>query len=292
MRKFNMSFDKEYSLKKDHFEEILNSFTASLENIPEPLLSSVVYSLSSGGKRLRPVLLLASAEAFGAKEDQSIRLLALAVECIHTYSLIHDDLPCMDNADLRRDKPTNHKVYGESVAVLAGDALLNLAYELLFKAIIISPNENKECLVKAGRLIAEKCGATGLIGGQVADTVVGNSKHISTKLNYIYQHKTADLISSALAAGAIAAGASESDIEKIGKVGDEVGYAFQIVDDLLDAENGEDEGKCTFAGVYGNNECRKTVADKTALALDMLSGLNGDFSFIHSLIKNLSLRKA
>ena len=286
-----MYFDKEYGKRKNGFEEYLKGYLSNLNHIPEPLLSSMIYALSGGGKRLRPVLFLSCSEAFGASDKDSVNLLALAIECIHTYSLIHDDLPCMDNADLRRGKPTCHKVYGESIAVLTGDALLNLTYELMFKAVSISSSDNARRFVRAAKLIADNCGATGLIGGQVVDTVVDSSRHLSAKLNYIHQHKTADLISAAMTAGAIVGGATNEDIETIAKIGDNIGFAFQIVDDILDSESGEDEGKCSFVNVYGKKEARNAVADKTALALDLLLKLKGDFSFIHSLISHLSLRK-
>lgn len=286
-----MSFEREYAQRKARFEETLSKFVANLKNIPQPLSASIIYSLQSGGKRLRPILLYTCAEAFGVKNSCGLDKLALSVECIHTYSLIHDDLPCMDNSDYRRGKPTNHKIYGECTAVLAGDALLNLAYELLFDAAIDCPLDEKDRYLRAGKLIADYCGATGLIGGQTVDTVVDDTKHISTRLNYIYQHKTADLISACMAAGAIIAGASENDVALIKSVGDNIGYAFQIVDDLLDLDSGEDEGKHTFVNVYGEKEGRKAVADKTTFALDTLATINGDFAFLRSMIKNLSLRK-
>ena len=286
-----MSFEKEYSQKKAHFEQTLSDFVASLKDIPQPLLSSIVYSLQSGGKRLRPILLSSCAEEQKTKNGDGLDKLALAVECVHTYSLIHDDLPCMDNADMRRGKPSNHKIYGECTAVLAGDSLLNLTYELLFEAIVTCSFDERERYIRAGKLIADCCGATGLIGGQTVDTVVDDTKHIATRLNYVYQHKTADLIAASMTAGAIAAGASETDIELIKSVGDNMGYAFQIVDDLIDLDSGEDAGKQTFVNVYGEKEGRKAVADKTTFALDTLAKLNGDFSFLRSMIKNLSLRK-
>lgn len=286
-----MSFEKEFLQKKAEFEKTLADFIADLKNIPQPLLSSMTYSLQSGGKRLRPILLLTCAQAFGAKDDACLNKLALAVECVHTYSLIHDDLPCMDNADMRRGKPSNHKIYGECTAVLSGDALLNLAYELIFGAVAECPFEVKERYIRAGKLIADCCGATGLIGGQTVDTVVDDTKHTATRLNYIYQHKTADLIAASMTAGAMVAGASEADIELIKSIGDNMGYAFQIVDDLLDLDSGEDEGKHTFVNVYGEKEGRKAVADKTAFALDTLTKLKVDFSFLHAMIKNLSMRK-
>lgn len=286
-----MAFEKDYEEIKERFENYYNSFISGLTDIPEPLHSSMVYSLSSEGKRLRPILFLSAADIFGAEETESLYKTACAIECIHTYSLIHDDLPCMDNSDMRRGKPSNHKVYGEDVAVLAGDALLNLVYELLFDAVTLASNESKDKFIRAGKIISERAGARGLIGGQVVDTSVDMTKHVSAKLNYIYQHKTADLIGVSLMAGALVGGADESEIKKIREAGDNIGYAFQITDDILDMEDKDDDNKMNFVKVYGIKEARRAVSDKTALALTQLSSLDKDVSFLRSLTKYLSIRK-
>lgn len=286
-----MSFEKEYSDRKERFENYFNNFVAQLTDIPELLLSSIKYSLTSGGKRLRPILFLEANRIFGGKETESLLKTACAIECIHTYSLIHDDLPCMDNSDYRRGKPSNHIIYGEGVAVLAGDALLNMVYELLFEAATLCEENQRDQYVRAGKIIADLIGAKGLIAGQVVDIAVDIEKHISTRINYIYQHKTADLISAALMAGAIIGGAEDSDIKQIKEFGDNFGYSFQIVDDLLDEEDSEDKEKSTFVGVYGKKEARRAVSDRTAMALEQLSFLNKDVAFLRSLVKNSSIRK-
>lgn len=284
-----MSFEKEYSERKEKFESYFNNFKEQLSDIPEPLLSSMKYSLSSGGKRLRPILLLETAKIFGAGETESLYKTACAIECVHTYSLIHDDLPCMDNSDTRRGKPSNHIVYGEGVAVLAGDALLNIVYELLFEAISLCEENLKPRYVRAGKMIADSIGSKGLIAGQIMDIAVDTAKHVSTRLNYIYQHKTADLISAALMAGAIIGGASEVEIKRIKEFGDNFGYSFQIVDDLLDEEDETD--KNTFVGVYGKKEAKRAISDRTAMALTQLSSSEKDVEFLRSLVKHLSIRK-
>lgn len=287
-----MSFEKEYDERKERFENYLNSFIGGLGDIPEPLYSSIAYSLvGNGGKRLRPILFIIAAEMFDAQETESLLKMASAIECLHTYSLIHDDLPCMDNADMRRGKASNHKVYGEDVAVLSGDALLNMAYELLFEAVSLADDDIKNNYIRAAKLISELAGARGLIAGQVVDTAVDTGKHISTRLNYIYQHKTADLITASLLAGAIVGGATEFDIGRLREAGDNIGYVFQIVDDLIDFDKGEDEDKNTFVKIYGIKEAKRAVSDRTAMALTQLSALNKNTSFLRTLVKNLSIRK-
>ncbi len=287
-----MTFEKEYYEKKERFENYLNSLVGGFRDIPEPLYSAITYSLvGNSGKRLRPILFLAAAQLFVAEETESLLKTACAIECLHTYSLIHDDLPCMDNSDTRRGKPSNHKVYGEDVAVLAGDALLNMAYELLLDAVTLCENTSKHNYIRAAKLISELAGSRGLIAGQVVDTAVDTEKHVSARLNYIYQHKTADLITASLLSGAVVGGASEADIGKIREAGDNIGYVFQIMDDLIDFESGEDEGKNTFVHIYGVKEAKRAVSDRTAMAMTQLSALNGDTSFLRLLVKNLSIRK-
>lgn len=286
-----MSFDKKYAGYKDRFERAFYALMGGLQEVPEPLYSSMQYAVTSGGKRLRPVLLCVGCEMFADKITAAAEKAACAVECIHTYSLLHDDLPCMDNADLRRGKPSSHKVFGECVAVLTGDALLNYAYELLFEAASECEPEQRDRFIRAGKLISRLAGKNGLVGGQILDTVDGNRKHLSIKLNYVYQHKTADLITASLCAGAIIGGASEADLKLLTEVGDNLGYGFQITDDLIDRKNGEDSDKKTFVEVYGVRESKKAVCDRTALALTALSKINADTSFLHALIKKFAIRK-
>jgi geranylgeranyl diphosphate synthase type II len=182
----------------------------------------MLYSLEAGGKRLRPILVLALLHTYKQAEDAGIST-ACAVEMIHTYSLIHDDLPCMDDDDLRRGKPTNHKVFGEAMAVLAGDGLLTQSFSL----IVNDP-------------FSSSAGAEGMVGGQVAD-MEGESKNLSLhELQYIHENKTAKLLSFSIISGAILAGAPEEDIEKLRKYAYHLGIAFQIQDDILDIEGSQE----------------------------------------------------
>lgn len=285
------AFEKEFQSKKERFEKYFSSFTDNIKDVPEPLISSMKYSLSGTGKRIRPLLLLSAADAFKEEESESRYKMACAIECVHTYSLIHDDLPCMDNSDLRRGKPTNHKIFGECVATLAGDALLNLVYETIFDAVMSCPESQRSRYIQAGKIIADLSGSRGLIAGQIVDTVVTTDKHLAAHLNYVYQHKTADLISASLMAGAIIGGAAEQEIKKIKEIGDNIGYIFQIVDDILDADSASDENKNTFISLYGSAKAKAAITDRTAIALELLSSTGGNVSFLRSFVRNLSARK-
>lgn len=220
--------------RKQRIEEAMPVYIEKLQ-APETLKKAMLYSLEAGGKRLRPILVLAVLHTYKQAEDAGIST-ACAVEMIHTYSLIHDDLPCMDDDDLRRGKPTNHKVFGEAMAVLAGDGLLTQSFSL----IVNDPFSSSE---KKLRIISElvlSAGAEGMVGGQVAD-MEGESKNLSLhELQYIHENKTAKLLSFSIISGAILAGAPEEDIEKLRKYAYHLGIAFQIQDDILDIEGSQE----------------------------------------------------
>ncbi|RPK15680.1 polyprenyl synthetase family protein [Priestia endophytica] len=223
------SYLKEY---KTLVEELLPTQIEALQ-MPSLLKESMLYSLTAGGKRIRPILLLATLEAFG--KDKSLGYeAACAVEMIHTYSLVHDDLPNMDDDDLRRGKPTNHKVFGEAAAILAGDALLTYSFQIVTKA-----NLSPEIKLLVIEELARAAGAEGMVGGQMAD-IEGEEKKLSLKeLEYIHEHKTGKLLSFGIIAGAIIAGASEDQLSHLKNFSYHLGLAFQIQDDILDIEGNE-----------------------------------------------------
>ncbi|RAS88673.1 polyprenyl synthetase family protein [Priestia endophytica] len=223
------SYLKEY---KKLVEELLPTQIEALQ-MPSLLKESMLYSLTAGGKRIRPILLLATLEAFG--KDKSLGYeAACAVEMIHTYSLVHDDLPSMDDDDLRRGKPTNHKVFGEAAAILAGDALLTYSFQIVTKA-----NLSPEIKLLVIEELARAAGAEGMVGGQMAD-IEGEEKKLSLKeLEYIHEHKTGKLLSFGIIAGAIIAGASEDQLSHLKNFSYHLGLAFQIQDDILDIEGNE-----------------------------------------------------
>ena len=236
------------------------------------------YSLNVGGKRIRPILFMLVYNMYKGKDKEIIDM-AAAIEMIHTYSLIHDDLPCMDNDDLRRGKPTNHKVYGENIAVLAGDALLNEAMILLMD---FSIKNGKDALV-AAREIAYAAGADGMIGGQVVDIINEGKKISKEELNYMHLKKTGELIRASIVAGAILAEVDKSEIELLNKFGLNLGLAFQIKDDILDVTGDvnklgkntlADGNKSNFITMYGLEECKvmcENLTDECITILDKIS---------------------
>ena len=236
------------------------------------------YSLNVGGKRIRPILFMLVYNMYKGKDKEIIDM-AAAIEMIHTYSLIHDDLPCMDNDDLRRGKPTNHKVYGENIAVLAGDALLNEAMILLMD---FSIKNGKDALV-AAREIAYAAGADGMIGGQVVDIINEGKKISKEELNYMHLKKTGELIRASIVAGAILAEVDKSEIELLNKFGLNLGLAFQIKDDILDVTGDvnklgkntlADGNKSNFITMYGLEECKVMCEDLTAECITLLDKIS------------------
>jgi geranylgeranyl diphosphate synthase, type II len=228
---------------------------------PATLHRAVRYSLFAGGKRIRPILVLASGEAVGG-EREALLPLACAVEMIHTYSLIHDDLPAMDNDDLRRGKPTSHKVFGEAVAILAGDALLTRAFHLMAET---SPEWEAARLrrrLQAAALLGDACGTTGLIGGQIEDLAAEGHAIGAEALERLHRAKTGALLGACVRGGAVLGGADEADLARLTRYASAIGLAFQVVDDILDATEaaaalgktaGKDAaaGKATYVSVHG-----------------------------------------
>ena len=250
-----------------------------MENLPpQPLRSAMRYSLLLPGKRIRPTLLLAAYHL--VKEDwESVLPFACALEMIHTYSLIHDDLPAMDDDELRRGKPTNHRVYGENMAILAGDGLLNMAYETMLGAPFTQAHPAQA--VSAMREIAHRAGVCGMIAGQTLDVKLEGCEPSRESVRYIHLHKTADLLTAPITAGLMLAGATEEQIEAGRVYGRGIGLAFQIVDDLLDIEGdaallgkqtGMDaqRGKMTWPAVCGVDQARK---DAQAAVDDAVSAM-------------------
>lgn len=218
--------------RKKLVEDALFSYMKSVE-APEVLLESMNYSLKAGGKRLRPLLVLATLKSFGKPEELGIPV-ACAVEMIHTYSLVHDDLPSMDDDDFRRGKPTNHKVYGEAMAILAGDALLTHSFEVMEDLLNLDVKPMK--VVTLMKELAKAAGPRGMVGGQVAD-MEGEGAQLSLQdLEYIHRNKTGKLLGYSIVAGAILGDATEEHISKLEQFADHLGLAFQIRDDILDIE--------------------------------------------------------
>ncbi len=268
--------------------------------VPQLLAEAMRYSLSAGGKRVRPVLLLATVEMLGGSVEEALPL-ASALEMIHTYSLIHDDLPGMDDDDLRRGRPTNHKVYGVGQAILAGDGLLNAAYEWMLANALRYPEHSLRHL-RAIREIAVRAGVTGMIAGQCIDLMSENMEPDFERLRYIDRHKTADLLTAPLMAAAFLCAADDWQIRALETFGENVGVAFQIDDDLLDIEGdavllgkatGMDAkmGKMTWPAMAGVQEARRESAKLWDRARDAIAEFGPDGWFLREFAEVLSRRK-
>lgn len=279
---------------KELVDNYLSNYFKDKGSYNSLIYDAASYSLNVGGKRIRPILFMLVYFMYKG-EDKEIIDMASAIEMIHTYSLIHDDLPCMDNDDLRRGKPTNHKVYGENIAVLAGDALLNEAMILLMD---FSIKHGKDALV-AAREIAYAAGADGMIGGQVVD-IINEGKRISKEeLNYMHLKKTGELIRSSIVAGAILAEADKSEIDLLNKFGMNLGLAFQIKDDILDVTGDveklgkntlADVNKSNFITMYGLEECKVMCEDLTAECITILDKISVNTDILKELTIELLKR--
>lgn len=245
-----MDFNKYLSDKRQLIEQKLDLLVAKNDEIPV-ITDAMRYSLFAGGKRLRPILALMTCELFSGSEEEVLPF-ACCIEMIHTYSLIHDDLPAMDNDDLRRGKPTNHKVYGEGYAILAGDALLNHAFETMAGIIVKNP---KAEYIRVMNLICKSSGISGMIGGQCIDLYSENKSIDIDTLEKMHSRKTGALIKASLAVGAVLSNADEGDINNIMEFGDLIGIAFQVADDILDVSGSETKlGK----SINKDEECHKS----------------------------------
>jgi len=238
-------FDRAAGGAEAFLREVAARVAAELEralppewDVPARLRESMMYSLQAGGKRLRPALALAAAEAAGGDPEDAVPV-ACALELIHTYSLIHDDLPAMDDDDFRRGRPTNHKVFGEAMAILAGDALLTHAFHLLATLPERRPRVPAATALRIVKEVSMYAGAPGMVGGQAADILGEGGVASLTELEYIHQHKTGDLITVSLRAGALAAGAGEEQLAALTVYGRSIGMAFQIRDDILNVVGDE-----------------------------------------------------
>ena len=265
-------------------EQALVPMLLSLGDIPDRLKQAMVYSLEAGGKRIRPVLLLAACDMAGGDTEIALPF-ACALEMIHTYSLIHDDLPAMDNDDLRRGKPTNHIVFGENMAVLAGDGLLNAAAELMMGSAVRMGDLRG---MRAAEIVMRHAGVTGMIAGQSEDVCSEGSEPREDTLTYIHAHKTSDLLEAAVEAGLVLAGANDEQIGFGREYAYHIGMAFQKTDDLLDVTGDaavmgknthKDENKMTWVALKGIEGTRKDAEREIMLAMDALKKLQWDSGF-------------
>ena len=286
-----MEFKQVLKEKIGYIEKLLNEYMPKEEGYQKTIMKAMNYSLKDGGKRLRPILTLESCKVVGGREEDAIPF-AVAVEMIHTYSLIHDDLPALDNDDLRRGKPTNHKIFGDAMATLAGDALLNYAFEVMLSSSIDKDNPNK--YLKAINEIATHAGIYGMIGGQVVDIESENKVIEKEKLDFIHLNKTAAMIVGCMRAGAIIGGASEDELQRITKYGKNIGLSFQIVDDILDIIGDEktlgkpigsdiENHKSTYPSLLGLEKSREIAKELISDGKTSIEGLPSEVEFLHQL---------
>ena len=293
-----MDLKQEMKERCAYIEQALEQAVPEQKDFPPVIFEAMRYSLLAGGKRLRPMMVLAACEAVGGKKEDALPF-ACALEMIHTYSLIHDDLPAMDNDDYRRGRLTNHKVFGEDMAILAGDGLLHHAMETMADACVKNPTPQTTGAMKA---IAHGAGVEGMLVGQVVDVFMeGKPLDIET-LDFIHLHKTAAMIRGALQAGAICGGADEKTVATFALAGEKIGVAFQILDDILDVTSTAEElgkpvhsdeknNKVTYVTLFGTEKAAEQVEELSEKAIDLLKSLNKNNEFLYLLIEKLINRR-
>ncbi len=296
-----LDIKSELSNRATEAEKIIYKFLPEVNGMQRTIFDAMKYSVMAGGKRLRPVLMNETFKLFGGEGD-AVNCFMAAMEMIHTYSLVHDDLPSMDNDMLRRGKPTTHAVYGEGMGVLAGDALLNFAFETALKSFedTTTPTELK---VKALQILSKKAGVYGMIGGQVVDveSEKNQSEMTEEKIDFIYELKTGALIEASMEIGAILAGATDEQVKLIESVASKIGMAFQIQDDILDIEGdeavlgkpiGSDERneKSTYVTFKGIEKSKEEVKRLTDEAIEILKKLPYENEFLVDLLQYLVYR--
>ena len=295
-----MNFKEELKQKTARAEQVIASFLPKEEGFAKHMAEAMNYSMRAGGKRLRPVFMAEMYELLGGT-GEVIRPFMAAMEMIHTHSLIHDDLPALDNDEYRRGKKTTHVVFGESAAILAGDALLNYAYETAFRAFDLAKGEKElRRTARALEILGEKTGIKGMLGGQGAD-VENDGKPLSKDmLDFIYENKTSALIEASLMIGAVLAGTE--DMVKIEKIGSCIGLAFQIQDDILDVTSSREElgkpvgsdaknNKTTYVTLEGIEKEGEEVKRRTEMAIELLDDLPGEKEFLKELFLSLCTRR-
>ena len=283
-------------------EERIRPYMPGECGFQQTVLDAMEYSVFAGGKRLRPMLMEASYRIFAEEETPSLSAFMAAIEMIHTYSLVHDDLPAMDNDEYRRGKKTTHAVYGEAMGILAGDALLNYAYETVAACMIKSEGDWRT--VRAFHVLAQKAGIYGMIGGQVVDVESEKTQTAidRNRLDFIYRLKTGALIEASLMIGAILAGADEVSVARMEEAGTKLGLAFQIQDDILDVTGtfeklgkpiGSDvqNEKATYVAFEGIDKAREDVKRLSEEAVQIIDGFAGEHAFLHDLFLYLINRE-
>lgn len=294
-----VNFQDELKQRTEMTEAVIRKYLPKEEGFAKTMAEAMNYSMCAGGKRLRPLLLMETCRMFGGDQALAEPFMA-AMEMIHTHSLIHDDLPAIDNDDYRRGRLTTHKVYGEAMGVLSGVALLNYAYETMFRAFEVAPDHAG--VKKAVGIMAQKTGLYGMLGGQSVDVENDGKPIEKDMLDYIYRHKTSALIEAAMMTGAVLAGAGEEQVAVVEKAAGNIGLAFQIQDDILDVTSTSEElgkpvhsdeknHKVTYVTLFGIQEASRQVAGLSKEAVSLLESLNQKNEFLMELISYLVSRR-
>ena len=292
-------FNNQLSEKTQEIEDIIYSYLPKELNKQKIIIEAMNYSVKAGGKRLRPMLMLETSKLFDEKCENIYPFMA-AIECIHTYSLVHDDLPAMDNDEYRRGRKTTHAEYGEDLGILAGDGLLNYAYEIMTKAVLESEDVYKSA--RAMDVIATKAGIYGMVGGQTVDVINEGKKIDLDTIMYIHNLKTAALIEASMMAGAILAGATQTQIDTVENIANNIGIAFQIQDDILDVTStiekigkpvlsDEKNNKTTYVSLCGLEKAKEDVKKISSSAIELLDTMDNENEFLKELIIKLINRE-
>ncbi len=291
--------NQEFVTRKNEIEHIIEQYLPKEEGFQKTILQAMNDAMRAGGKRIRPMLMLETYRLFGGR-DAVVEPFMVAIEMIHTSSLVHDDLPCMDNDELRRGKPTTWVTYGYDMAVLAGDALLIYAIETATKAFALSTNPDR--VGRAIAILSSKTGIYGMIGGQVVDVELTNKEISEEKLDFIYKLKTGALLEASMMIGAVLAGANEKEIKKIQEMALKIGLAFQIQDDILDVTSTKEElgkpvlsdeknKKTTYVTIKGKQTAMEDVERISNEAITCLDSFSNKNIFLESLVRMLITRK-
>jgi len=294
-----VNFKDKFEQRKTEMDVVILKYLPKEEGFSGKIRAALNYSMKSPGKRLRPMLMMETFQMFQG-ESEAIYPFMAAIEMIHTHSLIHDDLPAIDNDEYRRGRKTTHVVYGEPTAILAGDALLNYAYETAFSAF--DEEASYPCVCQALTVLAKKTGVRGMLGGQSVDVINSKNPVEQEMLDYIYIHKTAALIEASMMIGAILAQAGANEISRMEAIGHNIGLAFQIQDDILDVtgaskelgkplHSDEKNDKTTYVTLLGIEAARREVDRYTGMAVDNLLSMPGEKTFLVELLQFLSIRR-
>ena len=296
-----MNYNEQLKLKVEDINRVIREYLPKEEGMQHRVIEAANYSVEAGGKRVRPLIMLETYKLFGGDNESEVYPFMAALECIHSYSLVHDDLPAMYNDDYRRGRLTTHKKYGEDFGILAGDALLNYAYEIMLSSITKLTADKVVKAVRAAQIIAYKAGIYGMVGGQSLDVWLTDKSMDDKQLDFIFNLKTGALIEAAFMAGAVLAGADESAVADIEKAGNKVGVAFQIKDDILDVTSTQEKlgkpvfsdeknNKTTYVTLYGMDKADRDVEALSKEAVDIIKKY-GNNDFLVSLILKLINRE-